>query len=234
VSVLRLDRAVPGDRTLVFLPGFMTAASSYTTLLEPLTAQGISVVVPQLYRRGLGALLGRATVEQEASDAADLVRDLVGGGPVVLGGHSRGGQAAFRATAALASTGEVSGLVLVDPVDGSGRAPSVRTATATSAGFSVPCLVIGAGLGGRCAPEPVNHEAFADAMPLARHVVVTRLGHGDMLDDAPRARAARLCGGADDPDPGRAAVTRLLAWSVCGDTSEPPEDPGLLDWRRPS
>jgi len=232
VSVLRLDRVAPGDRTLVFLPGFMTAATSYSSLLEPLTAQGISVVVPQLYRRGIGALLGRATVEQEASDAADLVHDLADAGPVLLGGHSRGGQAAFRATALLASSGAVAGLVLVDPVDGSGRAPSVRTATATPAEFAVPCLVIGAGLGGRCAPEPVNHEAFADAMPFARHVVVTRLGHGDMLDDAPRARAARLCGGADDPDAGRAAVTRLIAWSGLGPTATPPEDPGLLDWRR--
>ena len=236
MSVLRLDPATPGERTLVFLPGFMTAADSYRALLEPLTLQGISVVVPQLYRRGIGALTGRATVEQEAADAADLVRDLAPRGPVWLGGHSRGGQAAFRAANLLATdraaAGILRGLVLVDPVDGSGRAPTARTATAAPALFSIPCLIVGAGLGGRCAPEPVNHRAFADAVPSARHVVVTRLGHGDVLDDRPRARARRLCGGADDPDPGRCAVTALVIAAVLGVEADIPDQAGLLDWWR--
>ena len=63
LRVLRLEPGVPGDRLLVFLPGFMSSAASYRSLLEPLTAEGISVVVPQLYRRGVAALTGRATVE---------------------------------------------------------------------------------------------------------------------------------------------------------------------------
>jgi len=248
--VLRLDPA-PGTangRVLVFLPGFMSAAASYRMLLEPLTAHGISVVVPQLYRRGPAVLAGRFTVEDEARAAAALVRGEAGGRgdrTVVLGGHSRGGQAAWRAAnllaadtpAAGASSGDVpragassgdapgadgssgdapgagllpAALVLVDPVDGAGRRPDVPTATAEPVVFTCPCLVIGAGIPGRCAPEPVNHRQFAAAAPDARHVVVDSIGHGDVLDDRPAATARRLCGGAPDPAPGRAAVTALL------------------------
>jgi pimeloyl-ACP methyl ester carboxylesterase len=222
---------------LVFLPGFMQAAASYRALLEPLTAHGIRVVVPQLYRRGPGALLGRATVEQEALDAAALVRGEEGGrarSVVFLGGHSRGGQAAWRAANLLAGADELlSGVVLVDPVDGAGRTPTEPTATAVAASFTCPSLVIGAGIEGRCAPEPVNHRRFAGATPGARHVVVTRLGHGDILDDRPRATARRLCTGAEDPDPGRAAVTALVTASVLGESALPAAYTDLLDWLRP-
>lgn len=224
---------MPGDRLLVFLPGFMSSAASYRSLLEPLTADGISVVVPQLYKRGLGALTGRATVEQEARDAADLVREVARSQPrVVLAGHSRGGQAAWRAANLLAAEGLPAGLVLVDPVDGSGRSPSARTATAADAVFASPCVVVGAGIGGRCAPEPVNHAAFAAATPRARHLVVTRLGHGDVLDERPRASARRVCGGAEDPEPGRAVVTHVLAAVLLGDDSRLPEASDLVQWRR--
>lgn len=213
--MLRLDPA-PGTadgRVLVFLPGFMSAASSYRMLLEPLTAQGISVVVPQLYRRGPAVLAGRFTVEQEALAAAAVVRGEAGGRrdrTVVLGGHSRGGQAAWRAANLLAAEGLPAALVLVDPVDGAGRRPEVPTASAEPVAFRCPCLVIGAGIGGRCAPEPVNHRVFAAAAPDARHVVVDSIGHGDVLDDRPAATARRLCGGAEDPSPGRATVTALV------------------------
>ena len=237
--MLRLEPP-PGsetDRVLVFLPGFMQAAASYGTLLEPLTAQGIRVVVPQLYRRGPSALLGRATVEQEALDAAALVRGEAGGRAgrsVFVGGHSRGGQAAWRAANLLAGVdGLPAGVVLVDPVDGAGRTPTVPTATAVAASFTCPALVVGAGIEGRCAPEPVNHRHFAAATPGARHVVVTRLGHGDILDDRPRATARRLCTGAEDPDPGRAAVTALLTAFVLGEDQVPAACSDLLDWLRP-
>jgi len=213
--VLRLDPSgeSTATRVLVFLPGFMQSSASYRTLLEPLTAQGISVVVPQLYRRGPAVLTGRYSVEQEALDAVALVRGEAGGRadrPVVLGGHSRGGQAAWRAANLLAPDGLPAGLVLVDPVDGAGRVPSAPTASREPVEFTCPCLVVGAGIGGRCAPEPVNHAVFAAAAPYARHVVVATIGHGDILDDRSAGRARRLCGGAPDPAPGRAAVTALL------------------------
>jgi pimeloyl-ACP methyl ester carboxylesterase len=191
----------------------MQAAASYRTLLEPLTARGIAVVVPQLYRRGPVVLTGRYTVEQEARDTAALVRGEAGGRAartVYLGGHSRGGQAAWRAANLLADDGLPAGLVLVDPVDGTGRAPSSPTASSAPVAFTCPCLVVGAGIGGRCAPEPVNHAVFAAAAPYAGHVVVPTIGHGDILDDRPAANARRICGGAADPAPGRAAVTALI------------------------
>ena len=219
--MLRLHPA-PGTangRVLVFLPGFMSAAASYRMLLEPLTAHGISVVVPQLYRRGPAVLAGRFTVEDEARAAAALVRGEAGGRDdrtVVLGGHSRGGQAAWRAANLLAAERLPEALVLVDPVDGAGRRPDVPTATALPVAFRCPCLVVGAGIPGRCAPEPVNHRVFAAAAPGARHVVVDSIGHGDVLDDRPAATARRLCGGAPDPVPGRAVVTTLITDLVLG------------------
>jgi pimeloyl-ACP methyl ester carboxylesterase len=151
-------------------------------------------------------------VEDEAAAAADLVRDLVADGSVrlVLAGHSRGGQAAWRAANLLAADVVLDALVLVDPVDGGGRAPQVPTATTHPVAFTCPTLVVGAGLSGRCAPVPVNHEVFAAASPHARHVVVPQLGHADILEGRARSFGRRLCGGAVDPDAGRAAVSSLL------------------------
>lgn len=213
--MLRLEPSGPSAevRVLVFLPGFMQGATSYRMLLEPLTAQGFSVIVPQLYRRGPAVLTGRYSVEDEARDAAALVRGEADGrvdARVFLGGHSRGGQAAWRAANLLAGEDLPTGLVLLDPVDGAGRAPSAPTASSDPVAFTCPCLVVGAGISGRCAPEPVNHDVFAAAAPYARHVVVPTIGHGDILDDRPAANARRLCGGAHDPAPGRATVTALL------------------------
>lgn len=89
----------PPEASLVFLPGFMSSAKSYTALLAPLVDAGVAVEVPQLYPRGLGALRGKHSVRQEAADAATLVREL--SGPVFLAGHSRGGQAAWLAAGEL-------------------------------------------------------------------------------------------------------------------------------------
>lgn len=223
-----------GDRVLVFLPGFLSAATSYRALLEPVAAAGTTVLVPQLYRRGIGALAGRVPVSAEASAAADLVRATVdqrGTSSVFLAGHSRGGQAAWRAAGLLAAEGLPAGLVLVDPVDGEGRRPSAPAATAAPAAFTCPTLVIGAGLGGRCAPEPVNHRAFAAATPHARYVVVRGFGHADVLEGRARSLGRRLCGGADDPDPGRAACSALLSAFLAGDPADASVPPDLLEWR---
>lgn len=205
------------ESVLVFLPGFMTARTSYRTLLEPVTAAGTTVIVPRLYRRGIAALAGRHPVAQEAVAAADLVRATATRLPtasVFLGGHSRGGQAAWRAAALLAPDGLPAGVVLVDPVDGDGRAATGPVATASPAGFDCPTLIIGAGIAGRCAPDGVNHRAFATATPQARHVVVRSLGHADVLQGPARSIGRRLCGGADHPDAGRATCSALMATFV--------------------
>jgi pimeloyl-ACP methyl ester carboxylesterase len=222
-----------GERVLVFLPGFLSAAASYRALLEPVAAAGATVVVPQLYPRGIAALAGRVPVSAEAAAAADLVRATVderGTRSVFLAGHSRGGQAAWRAAGLLAAEGLPAGLVLLDPVDGEGRRPTAPAATATPAAFSCPALVIGAGLGGRCAPGPVNHRAFAEATPHARHVVVRGFGHADLLQGRARSLGRRLCGGAADPDPGRAACSALLAAFLEGDPAGASVSPDLVEW----
>jgi pimeloyl-ACP methyl ester carboxylesterase len=223
-----------GDALLVLLPGFLNTPAAYADLLAPLTAHGTTVVVEQLYARGPAALTGRFTVRAEALAAAEVVRRetrIRSPRTVVLAGHSRGGQAAFLAAGELARTGDrLDALGLVDPVDGEGRAPTVPVSTAGGAAFDCRTLVIGAALGGRCAPEPVNHEVFAAAIPQARHVVVGELGHADMLGGRSRAFGRRLCGGAADPDPGRALCTALLAALVDDDLGRVASP--LLDWRR--
>jgi hypothetical protein len=210
--VLELPSA--GDTCLVFLPGFMAAPATYRALLVPLTLARITVVVPQLYARGPRALLGGVPPQIEAAAACDVVRQ-VARRPwlrrVFLGGHSRGGMAAAIAAELLHGTELPAGLVLVDPVDGAGPRPSTRRATAQRLAFDGPALVIGAGIGGRCAPAPVNHDAFAAALPHAGHVVVAGLGHADVLEGRAASNGKRLCGGADTPEAVRGHVTALIA-----------------------
>jgi pimeloyl-ACP methyl ester carboxylesterase len=223
-----------GDALLVLLPGFLNTPAAYADLLAPLPAQGTTVVVEQLYARGPAALTGRFTVRDEARAAAEVVRrETRARAPrtVVLAGHSRGGQAAFLAADLLAEAGDqLDAVGLVDPVDGEGRAPSAPVSTVGGARFGCRAIVLGAALGGRCAPEPVNHEVFAAAIPQARHVVVRELGHTDMLGGRSRTFGRRLCGGADDPDPGRALCTQLLGALVDDDLGRVASP--LLDWRR--
>lgn len=198
---------------LVFLPGFMAPAGWYRALLAPVADQGLAQVrIPQVYRPGPAALGGRPSVVEEAERAAQLVRGLARDGHEVwLGGHSRGGQAAWRAAELVGPAG----LVLVDPVDGSGRRTGAVT-TARPARFGLVPLVVGAGIGGPCAPEAVNHERFAAAAPRRIHVVVPDCGHADILVGRARDLGRRLCGGGAAPDAARTAVTALLAAHLSG------------------
>lgn len=189
------------DRMLLFLPGFMTAPAAYDDLLAPVVQAGWDVVVPQLYPRGLGALLGRHTVTEEATAAAAMVR-----GMCVIAGHSRGGQAAWVA----AGMSDVAGVILIDPVDGEGRRPAGPTATAQPASFDADCLIIGAGVSGPCAPVQVNYTRFVTATPTAEEVVIDGLGHADILGGRARSLGRRLCGGGPDPDRARSDVSRLI------------------------
>lgn len=221
-----------GGRALVLLPGFLSSPSAYEAVVAPARGTGADVVVPSLAPVRLALLTGRYGVEEEAVHAATLVRGIIEAGhQVLLAGHSRGGQAALRAARILVPDddvrGAVVGLVLVDPVDGGGRRPTRRTATAFRSVLGVPTLVIGAGHGGPCAPEPVHHDAFADALPEARHVVIEGMGHADMLDGFERALGRRLCGGAQDPDPARELVSRLLVASLQGRGVDQLDDPLL-------
>ncbi len=209
------------ESTLVFLPGFMASAKSYGALLEPLADRGVELIVPQLYPRGLGALRGKHSVRQEAADAAELVRGV--SRRVFLAGHSRGGQAAWLA----AGQAQVAGLFLLDPVDGQGRRPSQDLSTRRSSPYDGPTWIVGAGMGGACAPVGANHEQFARATPQAVHIVVHDLGHADMLQGRSRSLGRRLCGGGEDPDAARALCTGLLADFIAGDVPDLGEHDGF-------
>lgn len=189
---------------LMFLPGFATPPRAYDALLAPVHDQGVDVTVPRLY--GLNGYLGRYTATDEARDAAALV---AGRTQVWLAGHSRGGQVAWRA-ASLIDPAALAGVVVIDPVDGAGPRSSAPLVTDLPARFTCPTTIVGAGLGGRCVPQSLNHERFALAMPSAEHVVLADMGHADILCGGPLRWGRRLCGGGPDPAAVRAAVTALL------------------------
>jgi len=194
---------------LVFLPGFILPASSYRDLLAPLVAAGCSIEVPQFYRIGPRVLLGRYTVSDEAQAAADLITP-VPDETIWLGGHSRGGHAALVASRLLADRGiRVAGLLLIDPVRNGQIIPDGVEATA-SVGEKQPQLIVGAGLGGRCAPTTRNHRHFAREVPRPLHVVVPDMGHADVLNGRSLAMGRRLCGGGVDPTGTRSLVTQIM------------------------
>lgn len=201
----------PVTRILVFFPGFMMSPWSYRSLFASIVSDRTSIVAPQMYRRGPRVLAGHPSPSEEARQGVRIVEHVVATrqpDEVWLAGHSRGGQVAWR----VAEQVDPHGVVVVDPVDGAGRHPTTLAAAAEPAGFTARTLVVGAGLGGRCAPEPVNHEHFAAAAPPgSTHVVIASMGHGDVLDDR-MARAGRwLCGGSANPRNERDTVAELIA-----------------------
>jgi pimeloyl-ACP methyl ester carboxylesterase len=169
-----------------------------------------------MYRRGPAPLVGRPSPSAEAEQGIRVVEHVVATrrpDEVWLAGHSRGGQVAWRVAEHIGPAG----VVVIDPVDGAGRRPSALAATAEPATFAAPTLVIGAGLGDRCAPTAVNHEHFAAAAPSgSSHVVIASMGHGDVLDDRPARASRRLCGGSADPRHERDTVADLIARFVDG------------------
>ena len=198
------------DRLVVFFHGFMTTPTAYRTVLGALADERTVVVAPRMYRPGPAALAGHPTATQEAAVGASIVDELrrsYSPAELWLAGHSRGGQVAWI----VAGDTTPDGLIVVDPVDGGGPKSTRLNATATRARFGSRTLVIGAGGGGRCAPEPVNHNVFAAAAPLgATHVVVREMGHADLLDDRPRRLARLLCPGHGLPDLARLTVVELM------------------------
>lgn len=194
----------------MFLPGFLTPPSAYSALLEPLRSAGVEVEVPHLYSPTAG-ITGRYTVAQEVAAVVSIVQghqSATGGQPIWIGGHSRGGQAAWRAAEELGAS--IAGLIVIDPVDGSG--PRARTGSATDhrANIVVPTLIVGAGRGGKCAPAGVNHEAFAASLPTATHVVIEDMGHADILSGSALRWGRRLCRGGAQPERYRQEVSALM------------------------
>ncbi len=231
----RLDEAVTTPRTsdngaLIFLRGFTTPASSYRDLLAETNMQ--TVAVPHLYRVGPRVLSGQYSVVDEATDAANFV-ETVTTEPVWLAGHSRGGHAALLAALSLSQRGlPVAGLILVDPVSTGPMFPH-RVPSSPATVSAHPPLVIGAGLGGRCAPKKRNHSSFANALPGALHVVIPHMGHADVLVGKPRAIGRKLCGGGPDPDAMRNLVGRLLRDYIACEIRTSDSLPRGVTWGRP-
>lgn len=207
---------------MVFLRGFMTPPSAYDELLSPVRALGTTVMVPKLY--GASALRGKFTAAHEATAAIEFLQNsgVEEAQPVWWVGHSRGGQVAWLAATQLWSTvgrgnsdvAPPAGVIVIDPVDGAGRRPRLRTATARPAAFPKPPLVIGFGRSGACAPAAVGYRAFAEACPVADVVVMPEAGHADILSGRWLPIARRLCPGGSEPALVRREVSRLLVGRI--------------------
>jgi len=226
--------AAPGTWAVVqFQHGFTADVRTYGVMLAHLASHGFVVVAPQMYPAD-GIPLGKPWAAWEAEDAAAVagwsarhaaaaVGSASTGAPLSLVGHSRGGKVAWL----VAKAGRVrfSGLVGVDPVDGTGSALLAAQAEALPGPVEgLPrSLVIGMELGGACAPEGDNHAHFFERTSApTRHAVVAGHGHGDMLD--PEVGTGGLCLEGPDKDRARATVAGLVtaqlrAWLYADDST---------------
>jgi pimeloyl-ACP methyl ester carboxylesterase len=198
--------ATDAPRCLVFVPGFMVSPRSYTSLLTPVASCVGRVIVPPPEASTVDLLSGRHSAAQQAEQVEQLARALRREGiDVLLGGHSRGGFVAVLASQRMLPAG----LVLVDPVSGDGG-PKKAPEPLPSLSLACPCIVIGCGAAGRCAPAGRNHEVFAAALPDAQHSVVPDCGHADVLDGSAARFGGLLCGHGRDPRQARDSVARAI------------------------
>jgi chlorophyllase len=204
-------------------------ADNYSGILQQLASQGFVVVAPQMYEAG-GAPFGKPSSEEEATLALSvydwvknsLVSELsvtVDIDAMGLVGHSRGGKVAWAAL--MQETGSAVAIAGIDPVDGSEGITSFDSKLLTGPlPFSMPSLVIGAGLGGQqgvggfapaCAPEGQNHVQFFSAVQgPAWHVTIPGCGHLDMLNDEGCGLQCLACPSGNNKAVMRKAIGGLL------------------------
>jgi len=234
IDVARCDQAAPvslrvyapespGEyAVIVFQHGFMSRNDAYDEILRHLASHGFVVVAPQMYEPGIGPLLGNPTSATEADLAALLVQWLPAHLTDVAGvqartdrlgiaGHSRGGKVAWLA--ADNDSRPFDAIAGVDPVDGAGGPLGGQDRVVQGPfAFNLPSLVIGAELGGDCAPAGDNHEQFYEASPSPSwHIITIGHGHGDMLDEPEAAAASALCPSGPDREGMRRLTAGLLA-----------------------
>ncbi len=214
--------AAPGQYpVLLFQHGFMVESSAYEGMLRHVASHGFVVVAPQMYQPGLMALLGSPSAFEEADVAFALVEwmtenlSAVAGvtarlDRLAIGGHSRGGKVAWLS--ALKDPTRFRAIIGVDPVDGRGGPAGNQPRVADEPfPFSLPALVLGAGLGGACAPEGDNYVQFFNASQSpAWRVIATEYAHGDMLDEPAAAASAAFCGSGEDLDRMRRATAGMM------------------------
>ena len=193
-------------RCLLFVPGFLVSPRAYASLLAPVAERVGRVIVLHPQASTVALLTGRHRAMQQAEHVEEAARDLRREGvDVVLGGHSRGGFVALLASRRI----RPAGLVLVDPVSGDGG-PRKKPEPFPLVQLDCPCVVIGCGLGGPCAPADRNHDVFAAVLPDALHTVVPDCGHADVLDGSAARFGGLLCGHSRDRRQARDAVSRAM------------------------
>ncbi|HPF39781.1 MAG TPA: hypothetical protein P5081_17735 [Phycisphaerae bacterium] len=212
----------PGTYSVVVLQhGFQVTNHSYDQIASHIASHGFVVILPRMYDAGLGPIIGMPSAAIETERAAVVIDWLPSGlerlpgvsinnTRIGLAGHSRGAKVAFGVVKAGAS--RVAALAGVDPVDGTGgpggNEPRVIDGVLP---FDIPTLILGAGLGGACAPDGDNYAAFFDACPSPSVLVVaTDYGHGDMLDEETAGLAASVCESNADREPMRRLTAGLL------------------------
>lgn len=220
---LRLHAPQASGQYAVFLfqHGFMAESSAYEGMLRHIASHGFIVVAPQMYQPGLMALFGTPSAFEEAEVASGLVEwmaehlSAVTGvtarvDRLAIGGHSRGGKVAWLT--ALKDPTRFRAIIGIDPVDGrGGPAGNQPRVTAEPFPFSLPALVIGAGLGGACAPTGDNYVQFYESsQPPAWRVVTQNYAHGDMLDEPAAAASAAFCGTGEDRQSMRRATAGMV------------------------
>lgn len=212
----------PGEyAVVVFQHGFMSRNDYYDDILSLLASHGFVVVVPQMYEQGLGVLTGNPNATAEAELAGKVIDWLPGHLNEITGvnartdhlgiaGHSRGGMVSWMV--ASRDPSRIGAIAGIDPVDGAAGPAGGRALPAQGTlSFALPSLVIGAELGGNCAPASGNHVKFyAACQSPAWHVIALGQGHGDMLDEPEAAAAAAFCGSGSDNRPGMRRLTAGL------------------------
>lgn len=212
----------PGTYSVVIIQhAFEITNHSYDQIASQIASHGFVVILPRMYDAGIGPLIGMPTAAIETQRAA-VVLDWIptqidrlpgielNNARVGLAGHSRGGKVAFGVADAGAT--RVAALVGIDPVDGTGGPGGNQPRVVDGLfDFNIPTLILGAGLGGPCAPEGDNYQQFFDACPSPSVLVVaTDYGHGDMLDEETAALAANVCPSNTDREPMRRLTAGLL------------------------
>lgn len=206
---------------IVLQHAFQTTNHSYDQIASHIASHGFIVILPRMYDPGIGPIIGMPTATIE-TERAGVVIDWIparlerlpgiefNNTRIGLAGHSRGGKVAFGVAAD--GNERVAALVGIDPVDGSGGPGGNQPRVADGPfEFDIPTLIIGAGMGGPCAPTGDNYVQFFDACPSPSTLVIaTDYGHGDMLDEETAALAASVCPSNDERVPMRRLTAGLM------------------------
>ena len=229
--------ASPSSLTAGFAAGYGVPAGQYASYGEALAWRGWTCVIwSDAGRRGASG--PGVDAAASARFAAAVVAEGGGGGRggvALLAGHSRGAKlAALAAQRWDPAWGDVPGVCLLDPVDGSDFAPAVgvdsalegpleeRGSPGPSRGSRGPLyantLIVGTSAGGECAPAGLNWAAFGAAMPGSEVRRLEGAGHLQLVDDRAALGILDVCPVArppvDDADVRGAARAALLDWAA--------------------